>query len=241
MKSLLQRWVLPCVIAAICAACGVANPSGFSGNGSSGSARGGDDGSTGGPGDDASSFFQTDGGSLFSDGGGPGGGGDAGGVPPTTTFIDRCSMGAPSGLTAATVQALLAGGSPGSLRYLNPYDQTVFPRGLIAPTIMWDQGSAAAGAPADWVYVHLKSKVFEYKGCFAGPTPAGRIPLPQDVWNAAGAHASGASDPFSLSITVSASGKVTGPLTELIVIAPCGFHAAESAERASGLELPCRV
>jgi hypothetical protein len=218
MKSLLQRWVLPCVTALLCAACGQANSPGFSGS-SSGNAPAGDDGSTGGGGDDASTFFQSDGGILVSDGGFIVS--SDGAVVPISmvTSVDRCSMGAPSGLSTATVQALLAGGSPGSLRYLNPYSQTVFPRGLIAPTLMWDQGSASAGSAADWVYVHLKSKVFEYKGCLA-PTAPGQVQLPQDVWNAAGAHASGASDPFTLSFTVIASGKVAGPISEPIVIAP---------------------
>jgi hypothetical protein len=36
-------------------------------------------------------------------------------------------------LSAASVKALLAGGSAGSMRFLYPYAQTVFPRGLIAP------------------------------------------------------------------------------------------------------------
>jgi hypothetical protein len=43
------------------------------------------------------------------------------------------ATGAPSGLSAASVKALLAGGSAGSMRFLYPYAQTVFPRGLIAP------------------------------------------------------------------------------------------------------------
>jgi hypothetical protein len=107
----------------------------------------------------------------------------------------------------------MAGGSPGSLRYLYPYSGTVFPRGLIAPTLMWDGGSA------DYVYVHIKSNVFEYKGCLV-PTAAGQVLLPQSVWSAASAQTSGAADPFSVSLTLIASGQVTGPVTEPIVIAP---------------------
>jgi hypothetical protein len=144
---------------------------------------------------------------------GDGGGGDAGGGAPTTTLIDSCSTGAPSGLSASSVKALMAGGSPGSLRYLYPYSGTVFPRGLIAPTLMWDGGSA------DYVYVHIKSNVFEYKGCLV-PTAAGQVLLPQSVWSAASAQTSGAADPFSVSLTLIASGQVTGPVTEPIVIAP---------------------
>ena len=205
----LFRWTLPCFGVAVSVACGSNHATGLGGDG------------VGGPnGDDASggSFGQDDGG-----GGGPGGGfagGDGGGggdagpvIPITTTFVDNCSTGTPSGLSATSVKALLAGGSAGSMRYLYPYAQTVFPRGLIAPTLMWD------GASADYVYVHLKSKAFEYKGCLA-PTAAGQLLLPQNIWVAASAHAVGAADPFSLSLTTISAATVTGPITEPIVIAP---------------------
>jgi hypothetical protein len=78
---------------------------------------------------------------------------------------------------------------------------------------MWD------GASADWVYVHLKSRAFEYKGCLV-PTATGQLLLPQDVWVAASAHTSGAGDPFSLSVTVLSGGTVTGPITQPLIIAP---------------------
>ena len=129
-----------------------------------------------------------------------------------TVFVDNCSTGTPSGLSAASVKALLAGGSAGSMRYLYPYASTVFPRGLIAPTLMWD------GASADYVYVHLKSNSFEYKGCLA-PTATGQILLPQNVWVAASAHTGGAADPFALSLTTIASGHRDRPVTEPLIIA----------------------
>lgn len=61
-------------------------------------------------------------------------------MPPpltnTPVAIDECSPSNPAGIDAAAVQALQAGsGSAGNLRLLNPYDGTVFPRGLIALTI----------------------------------------------------------------------------------------------------------
>jgi hypothetical protein len=130
---------------------------------------------------------------------------------PSMTLIDRCSTGTPNGLSPASVKALLAGGSAG-LRLLYPYAQTVFPRGLIAPTVMWD------GAFADYVYVHLKSNSFEYKGCVA-PSAPGQVQLPQDVWAQASVDTAGGSDPLSLSLTTISSGTVTGPVTENIVIA----------------------
>jgi len=51
--------------------------------------------------------------------------------------LDECGAGNPAGLSDAEAQKLMAGsGGPGSLRVLNPYDGTVFPRGILAPTPM---------------------------------------------------------------------------------------------------------
>lgn len=62
--------------------------------------------------------------------------------------IDDCGTMNPAGLSDADVQRLKAGG-PGAPRLLYPYNETVFPRGMLAPTLMWD------GAMADAVYVHI--------------------------------------------------------------------------------------
>ena len=201
------------VIVAAVAACGTKSSNGLG----SGDDEGDDGGGAGGAGQGADSgagFGAPGDGGSFSSAGGGGDGGDSGAVIPlTVTLVDQCSTGTPAGLSAAAVKSLLAGGSAGSLRILYPYGGTIFPRGLIAPTVMWD------GATADYVYVHLKSKAFEYKGCLA-PTAAGQVEIPQNVWTAASAHASGASDPFALSLAVISSGTVTGPVTQSLVIAP---------------------
>jgi hypothetical protein len=213
MRLSLRREVLTSLAVAAAVACGSgSHSSGFHDNGGGGPGSGdggqaGDDGST-------ISVTGDDSGLMLGPGSkGDGGAGDSGTIPPTTTSIDRCTTGAATGLSSSAIAALLAGGSAGSLRYLYPYAETVFPRGLIAPTLMWDGGAA------DYVYVHIKSKLFEYKGCLK-PTAAGQIALPQDVWVAAGAHAQGPSDPFALSLTVISGSTVTGPLTESIIIAP---------------------
>jgi hypothetical protein len=194
-------------------ACGSGRGSSFGGDDNSGgrgavSSDAGDDGASdtfGSPGVGGTS------GSFRTADGGNGGGGDA--AAPPTQFIDACTTGAASGLSAQSMKALFAGGSHGSLRYLYPYDGTVFPRGLISPTLMWD------GATATYVYVHIKSNLFEYKGCLA-PTAAGQVQIPQQVWESAGTFARGASDPFSVSLTVLSGATPMGPITETIVIAP---------------------
>jgi hypothetical protein len=213
MRLVAPRWAVSCAAIVITVACGSNHSNGLGGDDSTGGpAAGGDDaGPTfgGGPGGGSSGASS---GGVF--GGSGDGGGDSGGsIPITVTSIDTCDTGAPSGLSSTNVKALLAGGSAGSMRILYPYSGTVFPRGLIAPTLMWD------GASADYVYVHLKSKAFEYKGCLA-PTATGQLLLPQNIWQAASAHASGESDPFSLSLTTISSGTVTGPVTQPLIIAP---------------------
>ena len=211
MRHLAPRWVVSCGAIGGMAACGSNHSNGLGGGDDTGGPTGGDDGgATFGGGSGGSSGGGSSG--VFT-GGGDGGVGPDGSIPITVTSIDTCDSGAPSGLSSTSVKALLAGGSAGSMRLLYPYSGTVFPRGLIAPTLMWD------GASADYVYVHLKSKAFEYKGCLA-PTATGQLLLPQKIWEAASAHAAGEADPFSLSLTTIASGTVTGPVTQPLIIAP---------------------
>jgi hypothetical protein len=152
----------------------------------------------------------------------PGGTGGTTGVPPTTlppptdapVNIDECGASNPAGIDGPTAQKLQAGsGSAGDLKILNPYDGTVFPRGLIAPLLMW-----SGGAGADLVYLHMKSSGFEYKGCLR-PTAAGQLQIPQSIWDQATAHTGGAKDPFTIELTTSAGGNATGPVVEKIVVA----------------------
>ncbi len=204
-------WLLLLVGLVMPIACGSKGSGDFSGGSGDDDSTGSS--SSGGGAGDSPGFGQDDGGGSFASGSSSGGGADAGPpIPATTVFVDQCSTGTPSGLSAASVKALLAGGSAGSMRYLYPYAKTIFPRGLIAPTVMWD------GASADYVYVHLKSMSFEYKGCLA-PTATGQILLPQNVWVAASAHTGGAADPFALSLTTISGSTVTGPITEPLIIA----------------------
>src|SRR5262249_20092332 len=127
--------------------------------------------------------------------------------------IDECLPSNAAGLDAAATQKLMAGsGNPGSLRWLNPYDGTVMPRGLIAPLLMCD------GATADAVYLHIQSSLFEYKGCLK-PTGPNQLQLPDSIWKQASDATRGANDPFTFELTVSSGGTVTGPASEKIVIA----------------------
>ena len=128
--------------------------------------------------------------------------------------IDQRAATNPAGLDTATVQKLKAGGAPGNLRVLYPYDGTVFPRGLLAPPWMWDGGSGEAEA----VYVHIKASKFEYQGCLK-PTAPGQLQLPKDVWDTAGKQTQGPGDPFVIQLSTLAAGAVSGPAQHALVIA----------------------
>ncbi|MEO7331896.1 MAG: hypothetical protein ABI193_25190, partial [Minicystis sp.] len=69
-----------------------------------------------------------------------------------------------------------AGQADPAMALLYPYDKTVFPRGLIGPTIQWNGGS-----PADIYYLHATSSTFEYEAWTMVPPPS-RYDLPAEIW-----------------------------------------------------------
>jgi hypothetical protein len=120
----------------------------------------------------------------------------------------------PGGLPAASVTALKAGGANvASLKWLYPYDQTVFPGGLSAPVLQWSQ----TGTP-DAVYVHMKSKRFDYTGCFKGGSPT-NLTIPDLEWSKAFSVSAGQSDPLTVELSTMTGGTVSGPITETWVFA----------------------
>jgi hypothetical protein len=190
--------------------------------GSSGGTAGSPGGTAGSPGGTAGSSGGTmglDAGESDASADGSVGAAGTGGADAGVHAIDRC----PGPLAPTTANALRAGGSPSpSMKWLYPYDRTVFPRGILPPVLQW---APADGAAVQAAYVHIKSKRFEYQGCF-GPSDPARIPLPDDVWTALTANASGAQDPVTIEITTSAGGKVSGPIQQAWTIAPAILNFA---------------
>ncbi len=146
-------------------------------------------------------------------GGGVGGVGGEGLGTPVTDMPTLTALGAPT-MTGATQ----------NLAFLYPYDKTVWPRGLLAPLVMW---SWSVG-DADAIQITLKTTTgsFSYTGTFAKPailtTTKGnfiRMPIPQDVWDMATNTAGGASDQLTLGLTVAKSGVGYGPITQTWTIA----------------------
>jgi len=133
----------------------------------------------------------------------------------TTTLTLRVRIRDNPGGLDATTQAALEAGQAGAgagntpdttYRWLYPYDQTVFPRGLPSPTLQF------AGVGADGYYLHVQSEWYEYQGFYAGSNPE-RLPVPTSVWEGL-TWSAGASDPVRVEMTKIQQGQVTGPVTE---------------------------
>ncbi len=126
----------------------------------------------------------------------------------------------PSGLDPSILTALEKGGTADSSFYwLYPYDRTVFPRGILAPTLQW------SGTKPVWIYVKVTTKLLDYVGVLA-PTNSNNVAgappqldLPAKVWNAITLSA-GTKDPALVDVTkYTGPGQVTGPIHESWTIA----------------------
>jgi hypothetical protein len=138
----------------------------------------------------------------------------------------------PPGATLTALGAPTSNGQTEGLAFLYPYDKTVWPRGMLAPLLMWTwapPGGPAAPGDADAIEIQLKttSGSFSWSGTFGRPailtTTGGnfiRSPIPQDVWTMATNTASGLSDQLTVSLTVAKGGVGYGPISETWTVAP---------------------
>lgn len=148
--------------------------------------------------------------------GGVGGEGLGGGVTDPAT---KTALGAPAG-----------DGTAQGLKFLYPYDKTVFPRGMLAPLLMWDWSTGDADAID--LSLSTTSGSYSWHGTFARPailaTTGGKFirhPIPQDVWkqatDTAGAlGADGKPDQLTVKLTVAKGGTAYGPISQTYTIAP---------------------
>ena len=131
--------------------------------------------------------------------------------------------------TLAALRAPTGNGQAQGLAFSYPYDGTVFPRGILAPLIMWDW----ATHDADAIELHLEttSGSFSWTGVFGRPAilaqtsgPFVRHPIPQDVWEAAsasvGATSGSGPDRLVLSLVVARDGQAFGPISQTWTVAP---------------------
>lgn len=117
-------------------------------------------------------------------------------------------------LPEAVVEQLTKGGTPSGMAFLYPYDQTVFPGGLLPPLLQW---SPAAGA-IDGVLLHIHSQAFDYREVFAA-MPSAALEVPEDAWRAASAQSQGAADPAVVELTTISGSVVSGPISQRWIFA----------------------
>ena len=134
--------------------------------------------------------------------------------------------------TLAALATPTSDGSAAGLTFLYPYNQTVWPRGLLAPLVMWSwapPGGPATPGDADAIKIDLTTTTgsFSWSGTFGRPailsttlTNFIRMPIPQDVWEMATNTAAGKTDQLTVKLTVAKGGVAYGPISETWTIAP---------------------
>ena len=91
-------------------------------------------------------------------------------------MIDACGPDNAAGLSDADVAMLSSANAPAMIKWLYPYDGTVFPRGLAGPKLMWNGGAAG-----DAYYVHVTSATIDVES-FATLAPPARFDFVPATW-----------------------------------------------------------
>lgn len=146
----------------------------------------------------------------YDDGGAPDGGGAGG-----NGGVGGSGTGGPVSMTTQTVLQGTPTADPG-LGWLYPYDQTVWPRGLLPPLLQWSPPTAAHAY--DGIYIQLQETGFQYQGYFAAnATPFVNTLVPQTAWQTLAYSNMG--EPVTVTLVFSSGGASYGPLTETWKIA----------------------
>ena len=206
-------------IAAIASACGTSKPSNTFAASDGGSSSGGDDAT----GDSGFANFGDSG--VQHDGGGttpPKGCDSSCPAAGGTCTNNKCILTEnPGGIDPGTQTQLQGGGSGDStFAWQYPYDKTVFPRGLISPTMQF------AGVAPTAIYVHITCASLDYNGYFKASSGPIRLALPAATWTAITNAASGPTDPLVVQVTKIAGGQVAGPISESWPVAQGSLRGA---------------
>ena len=131
--------------------------------------------------------------------------------------------------TLTALQNPTQDGSAQSLKFLYPYDKTVWPRGMLAPLLMWSW--SFDDADAIQIKLTTTSGSFSWTGTFARPSilqqtgkPFIHHPIPEDIWamatNTAGTLIGNVRDDLTVSLTVAKGQQAYGPITQTYKVAP---------------------
>ena len=131
---------------------------------------------------------------------------------------DHLSEGDRSLLTKHGVGGVAGLGPDAAFRFLYPYDNTVFPRGLAAPVLQFASTLATA------TYLRITTDGFSYAAFAAASTPT-RIVIPEAVWRGVTSSA-GAASAVKVQVSELSAGAVTGPLEQQWSIAQGSLKGA---------------
>ncbi len=206
--------------AAVVAACGTSQPSALDVGGTD---SGDNQGSSGGSGSGGSSGSLGGGGFHVAEGGASDGGLVPSGVCDATCAAaggacvhSACTIHENPGSVSPANQTALGGRgkSDTGFAWQYPYDRTVFPRGLLAPTFQF------GGGASDAEMVHMTARQLDYTGFFTGGASGQvRLRMSQASWSAVVA-AIGPTDTVTVAVTKVSGGSVSGPVTESWTMAP---------------------
>jgi hypothetical protein len=134
------------------------------------------------------------------------------GMASTTITVNVDITENPAAASDADKGLLTAGGAAdASFKWLYPYDKTVFPRGLAAPTLQF------AGTAPTTTYLKITAPSFSYQQFAAGATPF-RVTIPDAIWKGVTLTA-GAADKVIVSVTKLSGGQAAGPIGESWAVA----------------------
>ena len=110
---------------------------------------------------------------------------------------------------------------PNPTKILYPYDQTVMPRGLVAPLLQFSPGNV----PPEDALVSVSSTDFSWDGYIhLQNSGVPQFYMPQDVWDAALLTTGG--QKLTISVTKASMGMAYGPAKTSIIVAPASLKGA---------------
>ena len=129
-----------------------------------------------------------------------------------TLTVDVDIVENPATLSEGDQTALKTGGAADpSFKFLYPFDGTVFPRGLPAPSLQFGDGKTVAST-ANAAYLKMTTSHFSYQQFGVGGSPV-RVAIPEPVWKGATLSA-GASDQVTVAVTKRSGTTISAPVTE---------------------------
>ncbi len=108
--------------------------------------------------------------------------------------------------------------SDGQWNFLYPYNNTVFPRGILAPEIHLTTGTA----PSQNFFVHILAPNYEYEGFFTVSSQQTQIQMSQAAWEALTQAAAGGK--VQVEVSKLFNGQKYGPIFETWTLAAGSLH-----------------